>query len=92
LKIIILVSEQNTSTVYASFNNKKESSENNQLFIGLIMKFKTLITCLYRKWVNYNLFLLTEDEHRDNNDDDNIQDPTIILKHQNIKHSYMLFF
>ncbi len=77
MKVIILLTEQDTSTVYASFNNGKESSENNHFFMDLIMKFKTLITCLYGKWVNYNLFF--------NRNDDYIEDPIIILKHQKYK-------
>ncbi|CAF0862711.1 unnamed protein product [Adineta steineri] len=42
-----------------------------------------MITWLYQKGVNYNLFMLKDDEYDD--DDVNIQDPTITVKHQKYK-------
>ncbi|CAF3664549.1 unnamed protein product [Adineta steineri] len=47
------------------------------------MKLKTFITWLYQRVVNYNLFILNEDDYDDDND--NIQDPTIVIKHQKYK-------
>ncbi|CAF0991108.1 unnamed protein product [Adineta steineri] len=46
------------------------------------MKFKIFATWLCQKGVNYNLFMLKDDEY---DDDVNIQDPTITVKHQKYK-------
>ncbi|UJR07421.1 hypothetical protein I4U23_011707, partial [Adineta vaga] len=46
------------------------------------MNLKTLLKWIYTKGSNYNLFML---EEHDYNDDDDIKDPAIILKHQKNK-------
>ncbi|CAF1594895.1 unnamed protein product, partial [Adineta steineri] len=49
-----------------------------------MMKFKTLTAWLYKKGSNYNLFMLEEHEY-DDDDNDAVQDPAIVLKRQKYK-------
>ena len=45
------------------------------------MNLKSYFQWIYKKISNYNLFILEENDY----DDDNIKDPTVLLKHQKYK-------
>ncbi|CAF1563845.1 unnamed protein product [Adineta ricciae] len=49
------------------------------------MKLKGLAIWIYRKGLNYNLFMLENHEYDDDEAEDNIRNPAIILKHQKYK-------
>lgn len=49
---------------------------------NLMMNLKTFFTWIYMKGSSYNLFML---EDTDYDDDPNVKDPTLVLKHQKLK-------